>query len=121
MVDSTGKTTVEGVSLESASTQLLAQEHDLVVHGPGVASLKETEGESLTLEGYSQAQGSMTVEGNLDLKGAVLYVGGELHVTGAITGLGAVFAAGSITADGGAMMNTDLRYSLVAGGSLTLP
>jgi hypothetical protein len=122
MVDAAGKVSVEGVSLESADSQLLATERDLVSHQNNAASLPEKpEGQSLGLSGFNKREGSLTVEGNLNLDGAVLYVEGELHVTGAITGRGAVFVTGNITAEGGSTLQTDAIYGLVAGGSLGLP
>jgi hypothetical protein len=121
LADTAGLVSANGVSYEAANPTDLSARFDWITKRSGVVNLRGTPYDSLAVEGYAFTSGPLTVQGNLDINGGVLLVNGDLNVSGMIRGLGAVFATGSITASGGAILNTDSREALVAGGSLNLP
>lgn len=117
LADAAGKVAVSGVSGEGVAPGEVGA---LVAQRESTTRLTGASG-NVTVTGPQSSSGSVAIGGNLTLDNGIVAVKGDLNVGGSITGSGAVIVTGNITANGGAMLESDATYGLVAGGKLKLP
>ncbi|MHB2021146.1 MAG: hypothetical protein ACYCW6_29785 [Candidatus Xenobia bacterium] len=87
---------------------------------PEAATVTAPASGDLSLDGVSDATGSLVLPGNLTLSSAILVVDGDLTVHGAVHGTGAIFVVGKTTIDQDVNLQTDDTVALVSKGDLSL-